>query len=56
MLDMPENNVYLSKEELNVAIPAIANALRIPGLSDSTIHLLEGVHMELRWAFRRINE
>ena len=51
-LEMPENNVFLSKEELDVAIAAIGNASRIPGMSDETYDLLTGVMLELRYAKR----
>lgn len=51
MLEVPANNVYLSKQELDVAIAALRGTLRnIPGLSSDSVNLLEGIVMELRWA------
>lgn len=52
-LEMPANNVFLSKQELDVAIAALRGTLRtIPGLSEDAIHILEGTIMELRYARR----
>lgn len=52
-LKMPANNIFLSKEELDVAIAALRGTLRrTPGLSDEAINILQGTIMEMSYARR----